>query len=722
MLLLLSCQKPTYRLLRYSIKKYSTSLYSLRGSTRVNLLHRTYATSIAEENINHGDSSPILNNNNKVQLENIKYINTLIHPILLDLNNKLIQGKFDSPYSILNNQPLDVKTAIFKSFEQQLTKALFSKSIPENKITLVDYLNPTLDNIPSLLQLISTNTYPNNFLEFNNLSSNNELIMQLFTQLLHKIFLQYRIENASFEKAKVDFSNPAEWFPEARKMKRKIIMHVGPTNSGKTYNSLIKLSKSKTGYYAGPLRLLAREIYEKFNSQGIGCNLITGEEVVPSIDKYGKVSGIASGTIEMIPLHKKMDLCVIDEIQMISDPLRGSVWTNAVLGVLAHEIHLCGEESAVPFIQKMVKITGDELEIKKFDRLGKLTVEKSSINLLQLKKGDCLVVFSKKKILKYKCDIERNTRLKVGVIYGALPPEIRSQEASKFNNGEYDVLVASDAIGMGLNLKINRIVFSGVNKFNGSTLQKLSVSQVKQIAGRAGRFSAQHGSKEGFVTALHRSSLVYINQCLKTPVSEILKASIWPTNGIWRQYMANNPKKNSLSSVYENFLTNVLKFQNDNFFISELDQKVQLLNLVSKDRFLSTMIIDDQLTISETPISFRTSNNPKLLQNTVIQFYKTIVKRDCKSILDFGFLDLELLSQTSFVDTNVMVPLQKVEKLEDMHKLVLLFLWLSQRFPTLFIDKDSAMEVKALVEKRINQELVNVERANSFYSDRLKGY
>lgn len=186
--------------------------------------------------------------------------------------------------------------------------------------------------------------------------------------------------------------------------------------------------------------------------------------------------------------------------------------------------------------------------------------------------------------------------------------------------------------------------------------------------------------------------------------------------------MANDPRKSSLSSVYENFLTNVLKFQSDNFFISELDQKVQLLNLVAKNRLLSTMIIDDQLTISETPINFRTSVNPKLLKNTVIKFYETIVKRDCKSILDFDFLDLELLSQNSFVGTDVMVPLQKVDKLEDMHRLVLLFLWLSQRFPTLFIDKDSAMEVKALVEKRINQELVNVERANSFFLDRSNGY
>ena len=204
---MLLCQKPTYRLLRYSVKRYVASLYSLRGvSTRVNLIHRTYATTVAKDNIDHNDLSPVFNNN-EVRFENI---NALIHPILLDLKNKLIKGKFDSPYTILNDQPSDVKTEIFQSFEQQLSKALLSKSTPENKITLVDYLNPTLDNISLLLHLISNNTYPNNFLEFSNLSSNNDLIMQLFTQLLHKIFLQYRIENVSFGKPKVDFSKPAE--------------------------------------------------------------------------------------------------------------------------------------------------------------------------------------------------------------------------------------------------------------------------------------------------------------------------------------------------------------------------------------------------------------------------------------------------------------------------------------------------------------------------------
>ena len=121
------------------------------------------------------------------------------------MKNKLIKGKFDSPYTILNDQPSDVKTEIFQSFEQQLSKALLSKSTPENKITLVDYLNPTLDNISLLLHLISNNTYPNNFLEFNNLSSNNDLIIQLFTQLLHKTFLKYRKKMPHLKNLKLIF-------------------------------------------------------------------------------------------------------------------------------------------------------------------------------------------------------------------------------------------------------------------------------------------------------------------------------------------------------------------------------------------------------------------------------------------------------------------------------------------------------------------------------------
>ncbi|KAI5951841.1 SUV3 [Candida jiufengensis] len=679
------------------IRTFATShhhlINALNTTTNLNPINR-----IIKEQDHTNDDKPILLN--------------LIQESLRVIAEKIDTKSFKYPYTFLNEETEQQKD-ILEKFEMTIKDEISNQTNPKvEKLSFMEFLNPNIKVLPSLLLSINQDIYPKEMLEYYNLGNKQDLITQILTHLLHKEYLEFKTETTPYEKSLIDFSNPAQWFPEARKMKRKIIMHVGPTNSGKTYNSLQELSNSKTGYYAGPLRLLAREIYERFNQQGIGCNLITGEEVIPSIDEYGQVSGIASGTIEMIPLHKKMDLCVIDEIQMIGDSQRGSVWTNAVLGVLAHEIHLCGEESAVPLIEKLVEVTGDELVVKKFDRLGKLTVEKKPVGLNDLKKGDCLVVFSKRKILDYKCSIERQTKLKVGIIYGALPPEIRAQEANKFNNGEYDVLVASDAIGMGLNLKINRIVFSGINKFNGSEVENLSVSQVKQIAGRAGRFSAEHGSKEGFVTALQRASLIYIKECLNEPITELEKACLWPTDLVWKYYMTNYSTEAPLSETLQHFISNTMKFKSELYFIADLEVKTGLLEMISKDNKLKNMTIDDQLTLSETPINLHGPMNKQLVVPTVKKFFKNIVERECKSVFDFEFLDLPLLSAKPMISKNIHIPLDNVEKLESMHKLLLLFLWLSQRFPTLFIDKQSAMELKALVEKRISEELNNARRMN----------
>lgn len=653
-----------------------------------------------------------ITNRSKLTQEDKKALLKFIANPLEKIQEKIKSKSFVYPYNYLNEeteQQLDLFESFVSSVNEQIMKI---DDFDDSYLTFTEFINPNSSLLPVLINSIQNGKYPKEMLEICNLQDKNELLEHILTHVLYKDYLEYKIETTPYEKSMIDFSNPAQWFPEARKMKRKIIMHVGPTNSGKTYHSLQKLSKVKTGYYAGPLRLLAREIYERFNNQGIGCNLITGEEVIPSIDEYGRVSGLASGTIEMIPLHKKMDLCVIDEIQMIGDAQRGSVWTNAVLGVLAHEIHLCGEESAVPLIEKLVKITGDELVVKKFDRLGKLTMEKKPTSLKTLKKGDCLVVFSKRKILEYKCSIEQETKLKVGMIYGALPPEIRAQEAVRFNSGEYDVLVASDAIGMGLNLKINRIVFSGINKFNGSEVENLTTSQVKQIAGRAGRFSAEHGSKEGLVTALQRSSLLYIKECLETPIVELEKACLWPTGLVWKYYMTNYSTESPLSETLSHFINSTLNFKSELYFLADLEVKTGILEIISKDKLLKNMTIDDQLTLSETPVSIHGPMNRELVIPTVKKFFKNIVERDCKTIFDFGFLDLHLLSAKPLLNKNIKISLGNVEKLESMHKLTLLFLWLSQRFPTLFIDKKSAMELKALVEKRITEELNNIRRMN----------
>jgi ATP-dependent RNA helicase SUPV3L1/SUV3 len=295
----------------------------------------------------------------------------------------------------------------------------------------------------------------------------------------------------------VDLRTFADLFPMARMMRRKVIMHVGPTNSGKTHNALRALAAARVGVYMGPLRLLAYEIFERLNAGQIiplgadpdkdphavpdakdadaaesnfdvapdkpvfrrtgdpryvrPCSLITGEErrEVPGASTY-------ACTIEMLDHSRVYDVAVVDEIQMVDNTERGAAWTLAVLATPARELHLCGEETAVPLVREMLRHTGDELVVNRYARLSPLTVADESFDgdLRNVQKGDCVVAFARSAIFKYKERIELATGLKCAVAYGRLPPEVRSEQAALFNdpNSGYDVMVATDAIGMGLNL------------------------------------------------------------------------------------------------------------------------------------------------------------------------------------------------------------------------------------------------------------------------------
>lgn len=248
-----------------------------------------------------------------------------------------------------------------------------------------------------------------------------------------------------------DARNPGEWYPEARAIRRKIIMHVGPTNSGKTYQALQRLETAKAGWYGGPLRLLAHEIFNKMNTKGIPCNLRTGEEI-RIIDPKAPLT---ASTIEMFQESVEYDIAVIDEIQMIGHKQRGYAWSAALLGLRSKEIHLCGEEAAVPLIQKIVAELGDEMEVHTYQRLSPLAMEQHAlISLKHVEPGDCVVGFSRTSLFSIKKQIEDQTGLQCAMVYGALPPETRALQAQLFNDpdSDYEVIVASDAIGMGLNL------------------------------------------------------------------------------------------------------------------------------------------------------------------------------------------------------------------------------------------------------------------------------
>jgi len=319
----------------------------------------------------------------------------------------------------------------------------------------------------------------------------------LHAAALQKVITSTTIEHIRNLRYAAQRFHPPDEFPEARSMHRKIIMHVGPTNSGKTHNALRALAAAKTGVYAGPLRLLAHEIWERLNLGQIvpagiedtevrappvepdpstafdvdemtpavrkvgnpkyarSCNMITGEEQ-KIVDLN---SGLVSCTVEMVSYNQIYDVAVVDEIQMIGNPERGNGWTSAVLGLRAKELHLCGEESAVSLVQDLLKDTGDEVIINRYERLTPLQVEEKSLDgdLRCVQKGDCIVTFSRSNIFALKQRIEDQTTMRCAVVYGRLPPEIRSEQAALFNNpaSGYDVIIGSDAIGMGLNLCVS---------------------------------------------------------------------------------------------------------------------------------------------------------------------------------------------------------------------------------------------------------------------------
>lgn len=276
--------------------------------------------------------------------------------------------------------------------------------------------------------------------------------------------------------------NLADLFPEARKLNRHFILHIGDTNSGKTHDAIEQFMNHKKGTYLAPLRLLAMEIQDKSNDNGVLCSLLTGEE-----EDFVKDATHMASTIEMANLREHYDIAVIDEAQMIADKERGWAWTQVILGIKADKIHICMSEDAQDIIIKLIQECGDTFEIIKHERNTPLIFDNNRFSFPKdVKEHDALIVFSRKNVLHVAALLEEKG-IKASMIYGALPYDVRKNEVEKFLNGETQVVVATDAIGMGMNLPIERIVFLDDKKFDGTEMRLLTGPEVKQIAGRAGR-------------------------------------------------------------------------------------------------------------------------------------------------------------------------------------------------------------------------------------------
>lgn len=291
-------------------------------------------------------------------------------------------------------------------------------------------------------------------------------------------------------------------FALARKLGRQHHFYVGPTNSGKTYQALETLRQAESGVYLAPLRLLAMEVRDRLMQAGVPCNLVTGEErvLVPGARH-------TASTIEMLRPDHPVDVAVIDEIQMLMDPDRGSAWTAALVGVPAKQVFICGANSVTSSCIRVLDALNEPYTLTHLQRMTPLLIEEHSLcgaryHAAKLRKalqtGDAIIAFSRKDVLTLAARI-RQWGLSVATIYGALSPEVRRIESARFAIGEATILVATDAIGMGLNLPIRRVIFANIHKFDGIAPRPLNATEMRQIAGRAGR----HGLYDtGYVTVL----------------------------------------------------------------------------------------------------------------------------------------------------------------------------------------------------------------------------
>jgi ATP-dependent RNA helicase SUPV3L1/SUV3 len=305
-----------------------------------------------------------------------------------------------------------------------------------------------------------------------------------------------------------------ENFSLARSINRHHHFYLGPTNSGKTYQALLALEKAPSGVYLAPLRLLAMEIRDRLVAAGVPCNLITGEERV-----LMEGARHTASTIEMMNPNRRVEVAIIDEIQMLQDPDRGSAWTAALVGAPANKVFICGSTAVTAPCIDAIAALGETYDITYLQRKTPLVLEDESLCgkryskqklKPKLQKGDAVIAFSRKDVLTLSARF-RQWGFTVASIYGALAPEVRRTESERFSSGQADILVATDAIGMGLNLPIRRVIFSHIHKFDGVASRLLNMTEVRQIAGRAGRFGIY---ETGYVNVLENDELIHIEHML----------------------------------------------------------------------------------------------------------------------------------------------------------------------------------------------------------------
>lgn len=490
-----------------------------------------------------------------------------------------------------------------------------------------------------------------------------------------------------------DLRNPAWWYPDARKLERKIIYHAGPTNSGKTYHALQKFLTAKSGIYCGPLKLLAAEVFKKSNEQGTRCDLVTGEERRYANPDATPANHVAC-TVEMTSLIDHYEVAVIDEIQMLKDQERGGAWTRALLGVCADEIHLCGEATCIDLVKDMLFEIGEDVEVRRYKRLTDLVyLDKAVESFDNIRPGDCIVCFNRNDIYKISQQLEMRG-LQSAVIYGSLPPGTKLAQSEKFNNPDdpCKVMVATDAIGMGLNLSIKRVIFYSLMKptktENGDLeMDVVSTSQALQIGGRAGRYGTMFATGE--VTTFFKDDLKLLNDVINQKLETTEKAGLNPTAEQIETFAYHLPKA-SLKDLIDIFI-----------FMSRLDGNRYFLCNMDTFKFIAGMLEHVNL-----PLRVRYVFCLAPIKVTEAFICTMLLKFARQFQTGYPLTYNWLISKLGLIRHPKTI--YDLVQLENIFDVIELYLWLSIRFRDMFQDYSEVQELQKELDTVIQEGVINM--------------
>ena len=336
---------------------------------------------------------------------------------------------------------------------------------------------------------------------------------------------------------------------------------------------------------------------------------------------------------------------------------------------------MCGDDTALELVERLADKMKEPLEVHRYSRYKPLEVEPEPMaDFKSIRPGDCLIAFSKRDIYKLKLAVESQTEHKCAIIYGSLPPETRRQQAELFNdpNSDYRVLVATDAVGMGLNLSVRRIIFTTLRKYCGTTneFKLLGTSQAKQIAGRAGRRSSIY--EKGYVSAFNREDLEVISSLLQEEMQPSHLAGILPSFEQVEMFASLQPYDvvNNFGRLFRAFVKTA-QLEQGLFFMCRTKDIEVIGKLLTQ---FTDMSLEEKYKFVIAPID--TSNRDVVL--ALLKYVEVFNKRRQVHVM------LRLPKPRS--DTYF-------HKLENSFKILSLYLWLSMRFPEEFVDREKAQHM-----------------------------